>query len=59
MRPKNLPILLQRTSCYKGKELGMVTIKIGPVPKFDFILNEVLQPYAGFRTVLFTLISDG
>ena len=35
----------------------MVSIKIGPVPKFDYILNEILQPYVHFRTVLFLLIS--
>ena len=42
---------------HRSKEPGMVTIKIGPVPKFDYILNEILQPYAGFITVLFTSIS--
>ena len=33
------------------------SIKIGPVPKFYYMLNEILQPYVGFRTVLFSLIS--
>ena len=32
---------------------GTLSIKIGPVPKFYHILNEILQPYVGFRTVLF------
>ena len=38
-------------------ELGTVSIKIGPVPKFYFILSEILQPYVGFTTVLFSSIS--
>lgn len=38
------------------EEPGIITIKIGTVPKFDYILNEIVQPYAGFRTVLFTYI---
>ena len=41
------------------KELGTVTIEIGPFPKFDYILNVILvrQHYVGFRTVLFSSIS--
>ena len=38
----------------KDKELSTVSIKIGPVPKLYYILNE---PYVGFRTVLFSTLS--
>ena len=34
--------------------MGTVSIKIDPVPKFYYILIEILQPYVGFRTVLFS-----
>ena len=36
------------------KELGTVIIKMGPVPKFDYILNEILQWNVGFWIVLFS-----
>ena len=33
---------------------GTVRIKIRPVPKFDYVLKEIIQPHVGFRTVLFS-----
>ena len=39
------------------ERMGTVSIKIDPVPKLYYILNEILQPYIGFRTVLFSLLS--
>ena len=36
---------------------GTLSIKIGPIPKFYHILNEIFQPYVGFRTVLFSSLS--
>ena len=44
-------------SIFEFKDLGTVSIKIVPVPKFYYILNEILQPYVGFRTVLFPSLS--
>ena len=36
---------------------GHSTVRIifGPVPKFDYILKEILQPHVGFRTVFIFL----
>ena len=51
----NFQLFTKRTIL--SKELGAVSIKICTVPKFYFILNEILQPYVGFRTVLFSSLS--
>ena len=36
--------------------MGTVGIKMGPVPKFDYILKEILQPHVGFRLSVFSLL---